>query len=251
MQTVNDFWNDKADIHFLPVVTPAPAYDNHVIIPDPVAGPSWLPKAKPGDIEIDPRFFSEMKDAFLSGKAAWEQLGQSHGIVIIVAHDLVSVLLAADVGANPGHDKTVSRNGGQDFGVFPRKLITEDVIGQYALVPEPARFVIKPGGPDRNGYLEDVLAHELGHCLLLCHGDGIDNEPSGTQPPDPGPRKFDVDTDPQEFQNYDEAPSTTTRSLMSPNASMLQGLTPLQRELAREAAVIVPGSITGIPWLLP
>lgn len=244
---VNGFWNAKADIHFMPQLQEG---GPHLIIadPDPLAIGVM---AKLGDVDIGrQRETSEMVAAYLNCSTAWG--AHATGLVVLVARDLVSATDPAVVGAGPGHASTLARNEGRDLCQFPRRLFAKDVAGQYALVPEPQRFRIKPGGPDRSGTFADTLSHELGHALLLAHGDGQDNDQnSGVSPPAPGPRLFDQSCDPSEFTRIDESPDTITVSLMSPSGGMTLGLTTLQRELARDAAILVPGAATGFPTLWP
>jgi hypothetical protein len=103
----------------------------------------------------------------------------------------------------------------------------QDVANQYVVITEPNLFALH-GSLPRLFY--NVLAHELGHCLLLSHGDGLLN--GGTLPPNNGPRKFD--------QDCGGFSPPISLSLMYPGGAS-DVITPLQRELARDAAVLVPG----------
>ena len=92
--------------------------------------------------------------------------------------------------------------------------------------------------PARIAFLEDFgayLGHELGHALLLGHGDGIDQGPIiGSEPPTAGPRPFDEYCDPAEPQE--------SCSLMDPVYARCTELTALQIELARAAAAARDGT---------
>jgi hypothetical protein len=108
----------------------------------------------------------------------------------------------------------------------PRHLVVGDVANQYVIIAEPSQFT-QHGSIAALFY--NVLAHELGHALLLSHGDGHNN--GGTLPPNNGRRKFD--------QDCDGGPSMGL-SLMSPSGGN-NVITVLQSELARDAAILVPG----------
>jgi hypothetical protein len=118
--------------------------------------------------------------------------------------------------------------------VAPRSLTASDVEQQYIVSIEPAQYGFRQ---PRNGQgsAMQTLAHELGHTLLLSHGDGLDNNLNGVAPPSPGPRLFDkCDAAAEQF-------AAETGSLMSHGRATL--LTPLQIELAREAAAVWPGHV--------
>src|SRR5262249_5001418 len=55
-------------------------------------------------------------------------------------------------------------------------------------------FILEPTALFPQNSIEETintLAHELGHALLLGHGNGLDDDANGTLPPVPGPRRFD------------------------------------------------------------
>src|SRR5207253_1989956 len=104
----------------------------------------------------------------------------------------------------------------------------------YAIIVDPEILHgTSREGPQRGGQGDPaiILAHELGHALMLAHGDGLDNDGNGTQPPANGVRRFDQDCDSQEFQHIDQANGAQGGSLMSEGGN-LKTLTPLQVELA-------------------
>ncbi|MGH9970792.1 MAG: hypothetical protein ACREBG_23780 [Pyrinomonadaceae bacterium] len=57
---------------------------------------------------------------------------------------------------------------------------------QYVIISEPLEIAARGAG-----VFYRILAHELGHTLLLSHGDGLPK--GGTLPPQAGLRKFDQD----------------------------------------------------------
>ena len=75
------------------------------------------------------------------------------------------------------------------------------------------------------------LAHELGHVLLLRHGDGMDNDGDG---------RFDGDCDTDEIDD----PNSLAANLMAPFPAG-KDLTSFQRDLARAAALLIPGAFSG------
>jgi hypothetical protein len=135
----------------------------------------------------------------------------------------------------------VQRNGGADLCNVPRKLTAADLLGPYAVIVDPSLFYLTQ---PRHGTGEGgiVLAHELGHLLLLAHGDGLDNDANGSLPPVDGTRRFDDDCDHSEYSRIDAAPGNLG-SLMSAENVALTSITALQKELARTAAALAPGAL--------
>jgi hypothetical protein len=238
----NKVWIPGANISFYQTLyetLQGPAFNTPVIDdpqPPPPFGTPDFTKTGPGrigDIDVgEPGIqleTSEMKQAYQACLTVWS-LGhnaQKTGIIVIFARYLVDSfgLPSASLGVNPGHASTVFRNNGADLCVVPRHLISDDVAHQYAMVAEVRQMTEQGGGP-----FYRVLAHELGHTLLLSHGDGLNY--GGAVPPNPGPRKFDEDCA--------DTNANIGVSLMSP-AGGNDTITPLQSELARDAAILVPG----------
>ena len=127
-----------------------------------------------------------------------------------------------------------------EYCTSPRRLSAGDA-GIWAFVAEDPSL----------GDVAQTAAHELGHDLLLPHGDGLDNDcnswpsppPAGctsSLPPSPGPRLYDGLCDPNERD--------TGISLMSA-ANNNRTITAYQAETAAAAALLVPGvSIRPIVW---
>lgn len=102
--------------------------------------------------------------------------------------------------------------------------------------------------PAGSGSPVTVLAHELGHNLLLGHGNGLDDDGDGLLPGLAGPRRYDEICDPDWLvppRNTDVAEdvgSANPCSLMQ-NFACSTTLRPLQVETARGVAGFVPGSV--------
>jgi hypothetical protein len=192
-----------------------------------------------------------------SDAAAWQGTSWApDALMVIVARDLVnrSGLSAGSVGVNPGHVAVTNRNGGADLCTEPRSISQPDVRGQYVIIADPALFAF--GGPRANSADQrQTLAHELGHALMLGHGDGLDNDNNGTLPPTPGPRRFDQDCDPAEYSKYDTGTLPHGASLMSQDVNSVgftlgggpTTITSMQRELARKGAILAPSALGGPP----
>lgn len=238
----NKIWIPGANIRFFPSLyagTGAGAGFSVPVIPDPEPpspqhyidyanyGPGEL-----GDIFVgEPGFqlvTNEMDQAYATCLATWH-LGANSGkpgTIVIIARDLVGDQFgnpSGSVGVNPGHSATWLRNGGVDLCTVPRHLLVSDVASQYAILPDPSLYA-----GHGTGFFYNTLAHELGHTLLESHGDGLNN--GGTLPPNVGPRKF----------NADCGGTQTGISLMSASGGN-DAVTPLEAELARDAAKLVPG----------
>jgi hypothetical protein len=263
VQGANKIWAPGANIAFLLITYPGE--DGHIpnghfpVIADPKPpGDSTLPfdRSHYGDIEVKDHGTSEMEDAVHSCDAAWTRGGVNappDTIIIIIARNFVSPtnsLPVNTVGLNTGHYKVANRNNGKDLCEVPRNLTKEDILTQYVIIVDPSLFLPSHLSDSRQGQGQGqpttILAHELGHALMLNHGDGLDNDSNGIAPPDPGARRFDLDCDPVEYSKYDEAPATKTSSLMSASGNITT-ITPLQRELARTAAILAPGAFGGPP----
>lgn len=125
--------------------------------------------------------------------------------------------------------------------VEPRVLTAADVSGRLTFSIEPGNLSAKPIWPQQFGVGWITLAHELGHQLLLFHGDGLDNDHNGLEPPTPGLRLFDQKCDPPE---HSVGFNSEAGSLMDfENTELNYNLTSWQIELAREGAEVFPGHV--------
>ena len=239
-QTINkNIWN-QAQIDFLaccqdiPVVRdPFPDTSSLVSVSRALGSAALSPAGKIGDemyMEAGECATAWAAKKTVSGK------GIDYGPVVVYVHDITM-----DVGAptNINGLTTDMPNSNSKLCVEPRQLTSKDVSPRFSFVIEPSGF---SGGPDPEsfhvGRSDVALAHELGHQLLLAHGDGLDAQGNAAPPSGPGPRLFDDTCDPGERVYGDSLMDTTQ---YGPNASTK--LTQYQIELAREAASVWPGHV--------
>lgn len=209
-----------------------------------------------GDVDDEEAF--EPSDMAQECKEAWAEYDpQKQGTVIVNARawTLFGVLQSTG-GATPGVPPALHVDGsrGDDFCTSPRRLTEADVAGTSWTV------VVDQDMYDRSPYRYWdpvlVLAHELGHTLMLGHGNGLDDNHDGGDPTGDGLRRFDEYCDPDGLSDSVEqipvedlsTPATTceTHSLMYYNASSICAhLSELQIEQARQVAPLVDGACMG------
>jgi hypothetical protein len=252
VQRANAVWNSAANIGFLAIQYPG-GNGHYPIIDDPrppggfdsmgIWGPGQYGDLKQFEM-TGPG--GEVRDAAIFCDAAWRRGGGNiapKAFVVVVARKLVGTagLQGGVMGLTSPILDLKNRNAGADLCTVPRKLSTADFIGRYSVIVDPQLFGIGQAlAGDGDAGL--VLAHELGHLLLLAHGDGLDNDNNGTLPPADGARRFDEDCDIFEYNTIDAVPGHRG-SLMSVDNASLTNLTPLQRELARTAATLAAGAV--------
>ncbi len=133
---------------------------------------------------------------------------------------------------------------GDDLCGYPRNLAVSDVTPmlETAVYDQSLHGGIIYSGAGFEP--TKVLAHELGHTLMLGHGNGLDDDADGLMPPDPGPRRYDDYCD---FVGTTEDAATPfvnceeSSSIMRANSC--RNIRPLQAEMMRAAAKLVPGAI--------
>lgn len=229
LEGVNAIWVPQAHIAF----RSAPA-DGIPVVADPQYTPGSYNEL--GDLDAARSAFGmclEAQDAELEVEKAWQDMAPSQkGIVAVMARHL-------DYGETKGVATPLDKSVISRLNKHPRvDLKVSDVSGGYVLV-QSAQFSYAD--------YSKMLAHELGHTFLLGHGDGLDNNGDGLQPPTPGPRLFDF-TDPLGLAQTDslyvppvEDQGTTAHSLMDYSSDTT--LTALQIEQAREVAKLIPGAV--------
>jgi YVTN family beta-propeller protein len=265
LQQVNDqFWLPGAHIVFR--AEPYPFMTGHFpIIPDPIRPGQGSPPGagKLGDIGVHQTIFgdssAEWDAAVLSCKAMWEQPAAAQGIppvpgiIAINVREFVDDIDGTELtiaGVTPMAPASLqnSQHGlkADNLCKYPRHLTVDDV------TPEESVAVVDPALYANNsqtifegqGDPALTLAHELGHALLLGHGNGLDPDQDGALPPNPGSRLFDSYCDPKGGPNSGDPnpPDNSCASLMDSENHSCPMITPLQREAARDVAVLVPGA---------
>jgi hypothetical protein len=183
---------------------------------------------------------------------AWQGIDSlQKGIVVVFVRRFLNAIPAGTLGFAPPADSDIvqrkaSVSGSTRLCQHPRQLQTGDVTNVgWVLLLEPTAPL-----PTNNVEMTvNTLAHELGHALLLGHGNGFDDDANGALPPVPGPRRFDeycdtmglADGTPLEDARTPFVSCEATESLMRVSGSC-SGLRPLQVEQARAAAKLVPGA---------
>jgi hypothetical protein len=222
---VNEIWH-PANIVWLGCCAPIPVIDD----PDLTVG-------KPGEVTEGNGLVQsqEMADAQTACNAAWDRLPNGNafagGTVVIVVSQ---ILQENGLSESMSLGQTTVPAQPPNLCVHPRVLNASHVKDLHSFVMEPAGLAARGA----NGAFVAVFAHELGHTLLLYHGNGLDDDMNGLEPPAVGPRLFDQTCDGPEFVNFDS--KGVGHSLMDVAEGSSTVLTPLQIELAREAALVVP-----------
>lgn len=255
---------DKVNATWLPqahIVFRALQDDVAPVIADPLRADPAEPAARPGDISVE--FPDQAEAAAAECNRAWSStFGLFPSISVVIGRKLYGrgysggadgVTAPSPFALYPGTARKA------DLCQVPRKLTTAD-LPSYLVMADRAHASSSSSWPN-------AFNHELGHTLMLGHGDGIDqpcngspdcaggtHDYRGVDPPAPGLRLFDQYCDcdtradgqwhcrPQNGIFPGEDPAEPACTLMYPQVTGCTTLTSLQQELARDAAKVAAGA---------
>jgi hypothetical protein len=238
LQGANDqTWFPEALIRF----RPAAAGQGIPIIADPDTS-----SRRRGDISV----YYEPRDAAMACEEAWaDKYPNQRGLIVIRARELVDGGDARGISPGPSVSSFgVDAPRREDLCSFPRNIVSADVINQFVIVQD--RLSILMRGVSVEDQIQ-ALAHEIGHALLLDHGNGFDDDHDGVEPPAVGPRRFDF-CDPQGYDPTTTEPREDSRTpagtceeesnVMKASLNSCPHLRPLQEEQCRNVAMVIPGA---------
>ena len=223
MDSVNAIWS-QTDVAF--VFLPEPR-----VIADPqppgtqLLVPPFIAKGQMGDIRLDDERgygSDEAQAAVDSCNEAW-----SPGVAAKDQPGFTVVFVRELIWTDGGPVGKGGYSGDLSIAYFgkpaalcsrPYHVSRSDVAGRWSIIKTYDRNY--HGSPP---FLDVTVAHELGHDLLLGHGDGLDNDQNGV---------WDEFCDPTEVNSGS--------SLMDATPGNTKLITPLQAELAKAAALLVP-----------
>ena len=244
----DEIWLKQAGIFFRHAFAP----QGIPVVADPDKSQTSL---QVGDLTMTGFGLGEWADAANACEKAWEDLYPNQkGIVVVNGRRMIPETATTVGGVAPGvpYELWVPQSGDARTGKRgdalcgnPRNLLVSDITYMLkAATYDPALYKIIPY-TSITFEPAKVIAHELGHTLMLGHGNGLDDNADGLLPPTAGRRRFDQYCD-ANGQQEDVVPPY---SLM--NSGDARTITPLQREMARAAAKLVPGAVLPDPLADP
>jgi YVTN family beta-propeller protein len=180
----------------------------------------------------------------------WQQANpRAVGIPVVSVKDFADGTAGTATGATLS--MVVSTTGApssrtNDLCVHPRRITMSDVqMNSGAVQKDWNQYFGQIGGG------RSTFAHELGHTLMLGHGNGLDDDRNGTFPPNPGYRDYDSYCDSKGFDPMSQIPVEDVPGPCPQFSSvMVEGgscefLQELQIEQSQEIASVAPGHSGG------
>lgn len=207
-------WTPQSGISFYPAVTAQGSHYESIADPTTALGLSGDVQILGDDLFQDPEAMQVREECL----ARWQSEPQALGLIVVDIGYFLARSGARDptLGITSPTPAALLESPMRYCGE-PRAILPSDVADGFSLVMDES---------ERNfGNPVTGLAHELGHLLLLKHGDGLDNDGDGV---------YDSFCDPFE--------QDTGTSLMTLEAPTTTVITSLQASTARDAARAAPGA---------
>jgi hypothetical protein len=251
IRSAGNVWHSEANIRigtqhvYLVIADPSP--------PGSPGGEGFLGDVKAGFLALEPRLSVQ------ACEMAWATHDrEALGVIVVNARAFTGAGLTLGVTPSVPHALRVASASpltgkrGDDLCGDPRQLTADDLAAtSWTVVVDGDLF----GGPTYSGDPIIALAHEFGHVLTLGHGNGLDDNGDGLQPPGNGPRRFDSYCDPlatdasgvpvEEADVGQFVDCEASSSMMRTTLTSCRNLRPLQVEQARAAALKIPGTSLG------